>query len=140
MQGVPFLAFMSSVIIHAVEDVASFSFIMFVIIAISSAAFAIGASTNPELSFDLLTTYALLLGDFDQVCPLAFRAFGHEALKFFTHRYPPPPLQTHPRHCKRPSLPTLRALLTKCPPRRHRKCTSPRCFSLACSLCTPSLW
>lgn len=64
MQGIQFLAFMSSVIISAVEDVASFSFIMFVIIVVCAAAFAICGSD--AAGFDLLTTYALLLGDFDQ--------------------------------------------------------------------------
>ena len=66
MQGVQFLAFMSSVILSAVQDVASFSFIMFVIIIIFFAAFAIGGTGNPDLEFNPLTTYALLLGDFDQ--------------------------------------------------------------------------
>jgi hypothetical protein len=39
----------------------------FVIIVIFFAAFAIGGTGNPDVEFNMLTTYALLLGDFDQV-------------------------------------------------------------------------
>ena len=64
IRGQRFLAFTTTVVIQAFQDIAPFAFVMFIIVLSTALAFII--SPNKHSKFSFLTTYALLLGDFDQ--------------------------------------------------------------------------
>ena len=63
IRGHKFLAFTTTVVIQAFSDIAPFAVVMVVIVITSALAFMMSPAGH---DFDMLSTYALLLGDFEQ--------------------------------------------------------------------------